>query len=356
MSTTHSASRLFQIFSAKLVLEVFGGAGAIWGFSEVCTFRRPETQEFWRQVALIHGFIFFLRFCMQIKDFVGEMGGQKCTIDDQKSWTRFFQIFSAKIVLEVFGGGGAIWGFSEALTLRNAETVEFWRYNALVIASMFFARFLLQCSDYLTEMNGDRFILDLDRKSVVRLVQVFSAKIVLEVFGAAGAIWGFSEVLTLRRPETQELWRFIALIIGCIFFARFLLQMKDFVFESKYGSSSLKMDHSKWVRLFQIFAAKLVLEVFGGAGAIWGFSEALTLRNAETVEYWRFRALVIGFIFFIRWVLQIKDFLTEVKEEMYSTEKDFDKVVPMNETYQNGPVIDSIEVESESSEKSPLMV
>lgn len=68
------------------------------------------------------------------------------------------------------------------------------------------------------------------------------------------------------------------------------------------------------VRLFQIFSARLVLEVFGGAGAIWGFSEAITLRTPATLWFWRPCALTVGFIFFIRWLMQIQDFLDEAKE------------------------------------------
>lgn len=54
-------------FVPKLILEVFGGAGAIWGFSETCGLRRPETVWFWRPAALSVGFIFFLRFLFQLR-------------------------------------------------------------------------------------------------------------------------------------------------------------------------------------------------------------------------------------------------------------------------------------------------
>lgn len=63
-------TRLLQTFSAKLVLEVFGGAGAIWGFSEVIGLRRPETIWFWRPFALTFGMIFFVRWIMQIQDYI----------------------------------------------------------------------------------------------------------------------------------------------------------------------------------------------------------------------------------------------------------------------------------------------
>ena len=72
-------------------------------------------------------------------------------------------------------------------------------------------------------------------------------------------------------------------------------------------------DNASTRRVIQIFSAKLVLEVFGGAGAIWGFSEAVGLRNKNTEWFWRPCALVFGVVFFIRWILQIRDYLHEEK-------------------------------------------
>eukprot|EP00549_Striatella_unipunctata_P023408 CAMPEP_0118683862 /NCGR_PEP_ID=MMETSP0800-20121206/6298_1 /TAXON_ID=210618 ORGANISM="Striatella unipunctata, Strain CCMP2910" /NCGR_SAMPLE_ID=MMETSP0800 /ASSEMBLY_ACC=CAM_ASM_000638 /LENGTH=320 /DNA_ID=CAMNT_0006580453 /DNA_START=747 /DNA_END=1709 /DNA_ORIENTATION=+ len=296
------------IFTARLVLEVFGGGGAIWGFSEVVTFRNPETQEFWRTNAQVIAALFFVRFFLQILDFL--CGKSR----DEKTLLRFFAIFLAKIVLEVFGAGGAIWGFSESLTLRYAETQEFWRKWASFVAVIFFGRFLLQMRDFLREMRGlPSSIVGMD--PWIRFYQIFAAKLVLEVFGGAGAIWGFSEVMTFRNPETQSFWRFVALVVGFCFYVRFLLQMKDYIIDVIYPGKSLILYRHQFVRLLQIFSAKLVLEVFGGAGAIWGFSESLTFRNPETQEFWRFNALTVGFIFSIRFVMQIKDYLLDAMDQ-----------------------------------------
>jgi len=307
--------RVWQIFLAKLVLEVFGGGGAVWGFSEVVTFRNPDTQEAWRTNAQIVACVFAVRFVLQIADFVTSKNP-----DEDKNGVRMMAIFLAKINLEVFGAGGAIWGFSESLTLRNPETQEFWRRWAICVAIIFFCRYLLQLRDYLNEMRGyPSSIAGAD--PWVRFYQIFGAKLVLEVFGGAGAIWGFSEVMTYRNADTQTFWRYIALIHGAIFYVRMLLQMKDYVIEVVHPGKKLEMTVQHWVRLLQIFSAKMVLEVFGGAGAIWGFSEALSLRKPETQEFWRLQALVVGFIFSIRFALQIKDYLLDVmaeedKEEM----------------------------------------
>ena len=63
-----------------------------------------------------------------------------------------------------------------------------------------------------------------------------------------------------------------------------------------------------WVEVVQVFSAKLVLEVFGGAGAIWGFSETVGLRTAATAWFWRPAALTVGAIFFLRWMAQLRDY------------------------------------------------
>jgi ABC-type multidrug transport system fused ATPase/permease subunit len=306
MTMDKDGIRFTQIFSARLVLECFGGGGAIWGFSEVITFRNPVTQEFWRFHAQVIGFIFFLRWLLQISDYVKKQSR------DEASTSRLFQIFSARMVLEVWGGAGAIWGFSEALTLRNHETVEFWRHAASIVGVIFFTRWCLQVNDFLKQMKGE----ELDSIDPwVRFYQIFSAKLVLEVFGGAGAIWGFSEVLTLRNPATTGLWRFNALTVGFVMFIRFLMQMKDYVISVKYPNTVLVISKKQWIRLAQVYSAKIVLEVFGGGGAIWGFSEVITLRHAGTQEFWRFNASVVAFIFFCRYCCQIFDSLMDILEE-----------------------------------------
>jgi uncharacterized membrane protein len=61
------------------------------------------------------------------------------------------------------------------------------------------------------------------------------------------------------------------------------------------------------------FLPRLILEVFGGAGAIWGFSEAVGLRHPSTIWFWRPAALTVGGLFLIRWILQIVAFIKKVK-------------------------------------------
>lgn len=74
-------------------------------------------------------------------------------------------------------------------------------------------------------------------------------------------------------------------------------------------------EQSQLVLCVNFFLPKLVLEVLGGAGAIWGFSEAAGLRNARNIWFWRPAALTVGTIFLVRWLKQIYEFSTFHDEE-----------------------------------------
>jgi hypothetical protein len=54
-----------------------------------------------------------------------------------------------KLNLEVFGAGGAVWGFSDACALRNAHNNETWRLAALVTGGVFFLRWCLYIVQHL---------------------------------------------------------------------------------------------------------------------------------------------------------------------------------------------------------------
>ena len=70
-------------------------------------------------------------------------------------------------------------------------------------------------------------------------------------------------------------------------------------------------NHQSWVVLFQTFAAKLLLEVCGAAGCIWGFSEIVGLRNDDTLRFWRPCAIAACCVFFCRWLLQFRAAVSE---------------------------------------------
>merc|ERR1712087_600306 len=56
-------------FTTKFVLQVLGGAGAIWGSSELLEFRTSkyqQSQKIWRWIAIVMGLVFFAWWCRQL--------------------------------------------------------------------------------------------------------------------------------------------------------------------------------------------------------------------------------------------------------------------------------------------------
>jgi hypothetical protein len=47
---------------------------------------------------------------------------------------------------------------------------------------------------------------------------------------------------------------------------------------------------------------RIVLAVMGGAGAIWGGSEVVKLRNADNADLWRWLSLGVGVLCYARFV------------------------------------------------------
>jgi len=62
--------------------------------------------------------------------------------------------------------------------------------------------------------------------AVPELLAKFGSRVVLEVCGSGGAVWGFSEICGLRtiEPESIRFWRLVALIIAILFAIRLLRQ------------------------------------------------------------------------------------------------------------------------------------
>jgi len=67
--------------------------------------------------------------------------------------------------------------------------------------------------------------------------------------------------------------------------------------------------HMTALRWFEALVVKLTLEVFGAVGAVWGFSEIVTLRNTNTNDFWRVVAIVVGIIFLLRWMRHLMEFI-----------------------------------------------
>lgn len=70
---------------------------------------------------------------------------------------------------------------------------------------------------------------------------------------------------------------------------------------------SRKLDSTVNRMVFSTFAftsllLRIVLEVIGGAGAIWGGAEVVKLRNAENADLWRWLSISVGVLCYLRFV------------------------------------------------------
>eukprot|EP00586_Coscinodiscus_wailesii_P020270 CAMPEP_0172498342 /NCGR_PEP_ID=MMETSP1066-20121228/112589_1 /TAXON_ID=671091 /ORGANISM="Coscinodiscus wailesii, Strain CCMP2513" /LENGTH=354 /DNA_ID=CAMNT_0013271583 /DNA_START=85 /DNA_END=1149 /DNA_ORIENTATION=+ len=68
-----------------------------------------------------------------------------------------------------------------------------------------------------------------------------------------------------------------------------------------------KLNNILYHLAFSLFAfiallLRIVLEVIGGAGAIWGGAEVFKLRVAENAELWRWISIAVGILCFLRFV------------------------------------------------------
>lgn len=72
---------------------------------------------------------------------------------------------------------------------------------------------------------------------------------------------------------------------------------------------SRKMDNILYHTAFSLFAfmalfLRIVLEVIGGAGAIWGGAEVFTLRHADNLDLWRWISGSVGILCILRFIAQ----------------------------------------------------
>ena len=145
-----------------------------------------------------------------------------------------------------------------------------------------------------------------------------------------GAIWGSAEIATLRNSGNRSSWVMIASIVLSMFFVRWAFQVLAYLLYMPSlwaDESSMQMKAVRWMDAGPIF---IILDVLGAAGAIWGFSEIVTLRNAETVEFWRAIASGVGFVFAIRWLVYFVEFVKRESRTAYSQVQEND--IKPNET------------------------
>ena len=185
-----------------------------------------------------------------------------------------------------------------------------------MIVNVLFHHCFHGCCDWNRRHNNQ------SRMAVLSYVQVISSKFLLEVMGAAGAVWGSSDILFLRdTPDDNKRMRLLAMMVGGIFFIRYWWAIKHF-WSHQHDYLPIKLHHRRTHRLsfFQIHSSKFVLHVLGGAGAIWGCAEAMTLRNANNALEWRIAATSVGTMFLIRWIFQMLAYCLSLRWRLMTRE------------------------------------
>ena len=93
-----------------------------------------------------------------------------------------------------------------------------------------------------------------------------------------------------------------ALCLGILFLIRWICQIVSSLspaWLSRQYDSLVLIQCIDWI---EVLPVKLILEVMGAAGAIWGCSQIVLLRTDETIHFWRIVSIMTLFGFLLRWI------------------------------------------------------
>jgi len=261
-----------------------------------------------------------------------------------KSFTRVWRLLKIKrfmdlcatFLLEVLGGAGAVWGCAEVFKVRGGPNNDDWRVVCAAVGAACLVRWSLASFFDVRYLQGDVL-----------------ASFLLQVCGACGAVWGAAEMAGLRvnYPEachaeqqgptgpyagpgsawapgyetcrsTLLPWR---LVCVAVFFAFFLRWQGDLASRCTAHTRLFTM-----MKFLHLHVCTFVLEVLGGAGAVWGASEIVgpsghSLRlgwgdegfGQESSDFWRWICLVTFSACLLRWALtwRARERALEIDEE-----------------------------------------
>lgn len=272
---------------SAFVLEVLGGAGAVWGSSELFCVRAGPNNDSWRVICDIVGGLCLVRwFLLYVLQW-------KVSVEAQP-----FDVL-AKFLLQVLGGAGAVWGFTEILGVRTnypPDCHDPFKYNGI------------------------------------------------------GSAWGPGYATC---QNTYKQWRFITMF----FFYWFFLWWQDI---HLLFLRALPFKGREIVKRFCVIFSTFILQVIGAAGAVWGVAEVFgsqghSLRlgwgqthfGQETYDYWRYWAAVTFLLFLVRWVVVLmhearyswRELLLGQTDEATNAELlDSEKNQVADEEVANGPI------------------
>lgn len=226
----------FLIFVvSKIILEVCGAAGAVWGICEIINWRHVENTDDFHEIVTITFVIFAIRFYWHAKHFwqYGYDFPYVKLHHRRSHWYHGLQVFGAKFLLQVCGAAGAVWGASETAGFRHALNRHPWQIAAWVTTVLFGIRWLIELVSYCLlcrRRQGGRCY-NVLKNQIIPFLEVTVTKFVLEVCGSTGAVWAVADILSIRdqTPDSATTWRMVALVIGSIFFLRWALHVKEYL-------------------------------------------------------------------------------------------------------------------------------
>jgi len=235
----------------------------------------------------------------------------------------------ATFLLEVMGGAGAVWGCAENAGVRFGPINDEWRAICWCIFILCLWRWIAREAYGLKSHDGE-------------VMAVF----LLDVMGGAGAMWGCLEIggyrvnyppnchdVTEYRKADGSMGTFQGIngawgiqydhcgntytesrIICAFVFVICAMSWQRLIPSLYYNQFPNSKPCCGWN--LEFLTRTFLLEVMGGAGALWGFSEicgrsSFSLRlgwgdiyfGQKSFDFWRFCCLIVFILCLARWIL-----------------------------------------------------
>jgi len=319
-NNNNNASTIAHYYSSSLITALQSTTVGLWmykGFAEAATFRRADRLQ-----------------------------------QQPIRWWRLLGFATVRLVLQVCGAAGAVWGSSQVYGLRqegndgssNDDEWSFWRTVCLYLVTPVFAlRWFWHCKHYLEQDKLDYPTVKRHHRRLHRgsFCQVYSARWILQVGGAAGAVWGGTEAFGWRTEQNSNEFQVAAAVVGLLFAVRWGAQVMEYCLccgtTGSTGSSDgqQQQQHVGWIilaRWIDAIVTPLLLDVLGGAGAVWGFSEIVGWRNRATQSQWSWVARGAAGALGYRWMQQVYDFVQHERRGQQEVQRSLDRTRQQQQT------------------------
>jgi len=239
-------------------------------------------------------------------------GGEQQGLTCEEMFIRLLDLL-ATFLLEVMGGAGAVWGCAENMGVRSGPINDEWRAICWVVFLLCLFRWVVREAYGITSHDGE-------------VMAVF----LLDVMGGAGAMWGCLEIGGFRVnypsncDEYQEELGFQGIdnawgpqysSCGATYPESRIICAVVFVLCALSWQKCIPYGPSCCGRYAEFLLRTFLLEVMGGAGALWGFSEICgrsghSLRlgwgdkyfGQKSFDFWRVMCTITFVLCLIRWL------------------------------------------------------